>query len=188
MPLPPLPPNSTFRLFIDYTSYARAHTLMLRFPGTPTPADAVIISAGLRTAMRGMMLVSDYITGIRFSNKNGLVTMPAIFTAQPGLVTTPNTDSDPESFFFSVVGRDTIQGRTVRYSMYGVRNGYARSGDNRYAEGEQVATDAFLDELTALTIVGEADPPLVSVAELPVVLNRYVNCANSAYWQRKQRG
>lgn len=190
MPLPALPPSSTTRYFIDYTSLGRLHTLVIRTNGLGTLAENSTFINGITGTMVTVMRESDSILAVRLAEQGSNVTFPFDFAPVNGLLSGAATiwDQDPESVFWSITGRGISTGRKVRYDMYTpVRNG-SYPDNNRYELGENTFVDAFYDSFTGALLGFSGNPvQAVSIGGDVILPNRYVNIAHNAYWQRKQR-
>lgn len=182
----PLPPNSTARLFLDYTSLGVGHTMMIRFDDTPgIAADTADAYAAVFSQL---MIETDSFFAARVSALGSDFSLPIEFGAVPGLL--PNTTTpwgqDPESAQMSVVFRGVETGRRGRIEFFTPVGFTPWPPDNRYNPGEQATVDAFLADLVGL---GEpaGDFPLQTVGGDHVAINQYVNIRLNAYWQSKQR-
>lgn len=188
-PLPPLPENNTTRLFLDYTSLGRKHTLLLRMNGQPTPTAMNAVYEGAATAMSLIMLSSDSITGARVSLEGDDFTLPFEVEPKTGALNpaTQQWAEDPESSFLSLPGRSS-RGRKLALKFFSPARVAARPANNRFAAGQATAIDNFRAAFIAgVTGDFESGAQICAIDGFPIVWSSYVNIAFSAYWQRRQR-
>lgn len=182
---PPLPANSTPRIFIDYTAMGVPHTVMLRVNAFP---ESIATWVG---ALTGPMLLAmrndDTITGLRTAVQGSDITVPAPWTGLAGALANGAIADDPESVFFSVPFRDVLEGRKGRYDFYLPSTVLPLDTNNRVPRGENTYLDAIHIGIFDLTFAGGADPYLVTIGGSPILPNQYANRAKSGYWQREQR-
>lgn len=181
----PLPENNTARLFVDYTSGAFDHTLLLRFGPTTAPLDAVAVAQDICTALAPFMNSNDSFFGARWSANGSNIALPVAWTPVAGTSTGAAFSEDPEAAFVSVVGR-SFGGRRVRWDFFTViKVSTTWPDDNRYAPGESTNADDIQDAFEAATILPV--DPVVAIDGMDVIVYEYVNIAKNGYWQRKQR-
>lgn len=188
----PLPPNNSSRLFIDYTSQSRGHTVALRYEGTQTTPNLINAFNIVAVAMSSIMVATDSVTGARYQNAgtNFSISLPVTPVAGANSLAGNLWVEDPESAQISLVGRDNVSGRRVRWLFFTPYNfGGSWPVDNRYQDGENTNVDDFRfiwEDIVAGS--GTMPFPLVSIANNPVVLYDYVNICKNGYWERTQRG
>jgi len=186
VPLPPLPPNSTDRLFLDYTSAGFVHTLMLRYD--VTDSSAATYAAAYATIFSQLMRVDDSIFAARNCLAGEIITLPVAFTPVPGQIDILGTywSQDPESAQFSMTFRGTGTGRNGRVEFFSPIGFTPWPAKNRYNTSAQPTVEAFVvDFIDAASFDGEL--PLLSVGGDRVQVNNYANIRLNAYWQNKQR-
>lgn len=186
----PLPPNSTARLFIDYTSMGVPHTLMVRIPNSVTPGEALNYAFTISNVLVTRMLNTDACIGARYSNEGSNFSFPLDFDVNPGILTAAGNiwGQDPESTFISIVGRSPASGRKTRVEFFTPITTTVWPPDNRYNPGEAAPVDTFRENL--LGVLNGTSGPFIAALTIDgtgVVYNNYVNIAQNAYWQRKQR-
>lgn len=187
MPLTPLPDNNTIRVFLEYTSRSIPHTMLLRYPAAGTLSDKLNSARAIALEIKELMLSTDSFTGLRYSLAGSSISLPSPFVPVFGTQTATAGEEDPESYFYSVVGRDIAEGRKVMFQFYASRAGNARPGNNRYPAGQNAEIDTFLNAINERALNGSEATHLCTIAGTEFVVNGYTNVANNAYWQRKQR-
>lgn len=190
MALPALSPDATTRLYFDYTSLQKEHTLIVRINEGQLAVDVLNYAANIVDTLTTVMRANDAVLGVRISNQGSNVTFPLALDPSPGQLSGSATiwDQDPESVFWSLVGRGISTGRKVRYEIFTpIRNGQWPE-NNRYEPGENTVVDTFRTAMTSALIVGTNSAVQANTIGGDVILiNPYVNIAHNAYWQRKQR-
>ena len=190
MPLPPLPPSNTLRVFLDYTSANIQHTFMFRLSPGSNDLYAATTANRVANVLVQAMQTSDFITGARYAVAGSDVTLPLVFVPRSGGVGgTSRWVEDPESAFVSLPCRDAITGRKARFSLFTPVNfdtGWPL--DNRFEAGENPNWDSFRNALAG-EISSSPSPAetITSIAGYPLRPYEYLNVAKNAYWQRKQR-
>jgi hypothetical protein len=190
MALPALNPNATLRLYFDYTSMGKAHTLIVRTNGVGDDSELQGYALQIADALTSVMRAGDTINGVRRSAAGSNITFPFITTPMPGQLSGSATiwDQDPESAQWSVVGRGISTGRKVRYEIFTPIRLGTWPENNRWEAGENATVDTFRTDFTAAIIAGPPAPTQgVSIGGDVVLLNPYVNLCHNAYWQRRQR-
>lgn len=187
MPLLPLPDNNTDRVFLEYTSRGIPHTMLLRYPAEGDIALALASARAIAQELKELMLQTDSFTGVRYSVAGSLISLPGNFAPIFGTQLATAGEEDPESYFYSVVGRDISEGRKVQYQYYATRAGNARPGNNRYPAGQNAEIDTFWNAINERALNGSEAVHLCTIANTEFVVNGYTNVANNAYWQRRQR-
>jgi hypothetical protein len=186
----PLPPNSTPRLFLDYTSMGIPHTLMVRLPAAAALPEVEGFAFALGSVLVTRMLEGDSVLSARYSNAGSSFSFPINFDPNPGILTNAGNiwGQDPESTFISVVGRSAVSGRKSRVEFFTPVTTTSWPSDNRYNPGESAPIDTFrLNLLNVLNGISTGGLAAVTIDGTDVFYNPYVNIAQNAYWQRKQR-
>lgn len=170
----PLPPNSTARFRVQYTTIAKQHTMEIRSTSSPS-AIGVIVDA-LLTAL-GAAIFGLTIDVVEFAASGSNVFNP-VTTGIEGNVygsgsgTTVNVPS-----YFNFIGR-TSGGRRVRLAVFGAA---IAGGDYRFIAGELAVIDA------ARAVLVSAGGAIMGIDGLTPVWKSYVNAGFNAYWQRAVR-
>lgn len=173
----PLPENNTGRLFIEYTSAGRAHTLLLRYPDEVDGADAAGFAGPVIAAMKGVMASNDAVTGARFSAAGSNVSFPVAIVTGPG-TGSAWTDPDAGAGFASWTGR-SADGRDVKYTVFNTNVNPDTLGYRALVPG--TVWQDFLDAIDEATVKPR------TISEGIPFMNSYVNYGYNSYWQRKLR-
>lgn len=188
----PVPPNSTDRVFLDYTSLQIPHTLILRLPPAGSVTDAEVVAAAAAAILVNRMLDTDSFTAARVQQSGTNFSLPIAFTQVNGVIPLSGGANawaeDPESAFITFVARGTATGRRVRWEFFTSVKTTTWPGDNRYNPGDAAPVDTLRTNWTNFVENGVTPTQqIVTVAaDIPVVYD-YVNIGKNAYWQRKQR-
>lgn len=190
MPMPPLPQNNTARIWIDYTSKGRKHSMMVRAAGTPSSVNASEQATAIANYLKGSMLATDSFLSARMSLAHSAFSLPISFIAVPGSLpgSTVQYQEDPDSTMWSLTGRGAVTARKWRFDFYtAVSHGAPWPDNNRFENGEYPDLDGVRVGLLAILIGESAVLPAVTVeGDVPVV-NAYWNIRKNGYWQTKQR-
>lgn len=188
----PLPANNSSRLFIDYTSLNTQHTVACRYEGIQTTPNLIAAFNEIADVLSGIMVSSDSVLAARYQNAGTNFSIELPVTPVPGANGLAGNlwVEDPDSAQISLVGRDNVSGRRVRWLFFTPYNFAATwPTDNRYNPGENPSIDNFITNWSSLAGGGGAMPfPLVSIANNPVVVYDYANICKNGYWERTQRG
>lgn len=187
----PLPANNSSRLFLDYTSLNTQHTVALRYEGIQTTPNLINAFNIVATVLASVMITTDSVFGARYQNAgtNFSISLPITPVSGANALAGNLWVEDPDSAQLSLVGRDNVSGRRVRWLIFTPFN--FASGwptDNRYQDGENTLVDNFRFAWEDIAAGSGTMPfPLVSIANNPVVLYDYVNICKNGYWEREQR-
>lgn len=173
----PLPPNLTWRAWLDYEGPGGQHSIMLRFPGDRSQA---VVEARLNSfaALLLPLLYDDVqIVSARASAPQTTFSFPLTVAPAQGAVPGAQAAADyPRFVTFS--GR-TNTGRRVRYFLYNTP--VAVDADYRVPVGVTPDLDnlrVFLDDITN---------DVVAIDAAPAFLYNYYNTGYNAYLQRRAR-
>lgn len=181
MALPPLPPSSTARYFLDYSfGTGEQHTLQVRYGAPATVADVATWLTALLDGIGGALTNSWTVVGARSAAAGSNVTLPAPAPDQPDV---SGTEIPAVSYpqFVAWQGRSLSSGRKARGSLFGVT--IPPDGSYRYTAGENV----FLDTLVAYILVPVPGINLC-IDGAPVLWYSYINAGFNAHSQRNRRG
>lgn len=189
----PRPPNLTQRLFLDYTSRGKKHTMEYRF-NPPLDLTALTSVAGAIAYLYStVMLNDDSFTAASYSGVGSGVRFAIPFGLLSGQQTLAGNvwPTDPESTMLSMTGKSTGSGarwRTEFFTAYNNGSG-AWPATNRYSgggiSGNILTWFSDVERLLGGTYPGVPRP--VAIDSSFIVPNIYVNICQNAYWQRKQR-
>lgn len=180
MPITPLDPAATPRLWINYTSGLIGHALQIRYPiGTDdTNLDShldVVIAA-----MLDLMDPVDSIVGVERAAALSNIRFPFGSYSGSGTATSATNTAAARASKISAVGK-CEDGRLVAFSMYFLNAVFYVSP--RIAIGvvaaEVAAWWASMDDDTGFAPVG--------IGGEEFALHQYVNTQQNQYWNRKQR-
>lgn len=189
-PLPPLPDNNSSRVWLDYTSLGRPHSMLVRLNEEASSADASLIANRLAPVLANRMLTSDSITGVRFSEAGSNISTPIAFTPVSGAVSGAlvTWENDPESAYLTLPGRGGKLGRKARIGFFSPVRTVTWPADNRFNPGDEPVIDTFrLNLVSALNTGSGVNDTAVNISNAPVLWQGYINISHNAYWQRKQR-
>jgi len=119
MPLLPLPPSNTARVWLDYNGVIKSHTLQVRHGPGLSAAAAADKGRQFCDGLESFLATGWAFTGARAAAQGSDVSLPIATPAQP----TPAggalaTNNEPKEHRF--VGRDLITGRRCTVSVYGL--------------------------------------------------------------------
>jgi len=177
MPLTPLPPDNTPRMYVKYTSAHVQHEMVVRLGTAETSSDAVTRYNAAKTALLAQITTTDSLLGADFSAAGSNIRFPLAVTGGTGTMSyTPGIGDEP--IYVSATGR-SLDGRKVRIglfnpsfkpSTYGYRiTGLSGPGANLWS----LLTGASLD---ARSISGGA-----------VQWNNYLNIGLNDHWVGEER-
>jgi hypothetical protein len=180
-PLPPLPPESTRRAYIIYTSGGIQHTLMLRVPAGISAGTLEDALNEVIAAMVALMDPTDSVIRVDDSAAGSNIRFPLFPVAVAGTATAATANDQTRSAFISMTGKGT-DGRLTSVSFYCLNSSFFV--DTRVALG--VAGAEWVDWYNAIDINSYGVAWRTIGGTIPTY-NAYLNTAKSAYWQREQR-
>lgn len=173
----PLPPNTTARLFVDYTTCKHQHTIVCRYDAPNTPADAMDAVSSLWTALDTFIYLAT-VDGARFQEAGSDVSVDVAWTGDP----TYGDENGPEeasAWFVDYVGR-SLGGRRVRVSTFGFKL-VSYEHIYRVQTGDIAAVDAGQAALDA------AEGAFLAIDGGEPIWKTYANIGANAYWRNKIR-
>lgn len=173
----PLPPESTARVYLDYTTCGYQHTLICRFKSGATIQDAVDQLSAFVTGA-GTQVYASALVGLRASNDGSNITYPLANTF-PTTWGSGSASGNESANYYDFVGR-SADGRRVRVALFGAVN----VSVNDLFRITGVGSAPWSDMLAALT-----DNPDVfcTISEQTPVWHNYVNTGINAYWRNTIR-
>lgn len=180
-PLPPLPPESTRRVYIVYTSGGEEHTMSIRIPPGVSGGTLDDYLNEVITAMLPLMSTADTVIRVDDSAAGSNIRFPLFPVGLAGTGGTPTINDQTKSAFMSMTGKGS-DGRLVSVSFY--YPDAANFADTRVALG--VLGTAQTDWYNAVGFSSTGLSPRTIGGASPT-WNAYVNIARSAYWQREFR-
>lgn len=181
----PLPPNSTMRIWLDYTSGGIQHSLQTRFLGDdPSTVGITQRLTALGDALQGVMSDEDTIVGWRYSLALSNFSFPFEGpVGGAGLLAGGVVNPESQACFVASSGRST-GGRRVRMTVFTV----AATGFTAYRLTRSGLAANFQELFDVLTdAIGTPGEDQVAVDGNPVLWNQYLNIGQNAYWQRESR-
>ena len=172
----PLPPESTARFKVFYTSVGHQHSMEVRSAGSPSAVGTFLDDyfTGL-----GFLIYSTVIDEVQFA-ANGSTIFNAVTTGIEGNVYTgagSGTVASEAAQFISFIGR-TSGGRRLRMYTFGATS---TAVDFRYVAGENATVDAVVAILVA------AGGLLLGIDGGTPVWKNYANAGVNAHWQKTLR-
>ena len=182
----PLPPNSTRRVFLEYTSVGIRHTMILRLP--LTGADPAVYAAAYAAIFATRMCPTDSFSAARFSTAGSDFSLPLTFTPVNGTLPSgaPTWPQDPESTQLSFCYRGLTTGRKGRIEFFTSITTASWPLKNRYNSGDSAPIDTLRINFENAAIAG-GTAPLVTIGGDFVYSYNYVNIRANSYWQTAQR-
>ncbi len=172
----PLPPETTGRLFIEYTSLGQEHVAVVRLGTTGTSLEAAAVYGALAPLIAPFLPVEDAITGARYAAPGSNLSFPLGVTPEPG-TNTQTFDPDNKPEFISFTGR-SLGGRRTRFTIF-------TPAYNPDVDGYRVLD--LTGGLGALRNELATNESITAIDGEPVIWNSYANAGYNAYFQRKQR-
>lgn len=177
MPLTPLPPSNTARLFVDYISVGDRHTVVFRPQTGVSQVAFVAYIHDLLVQNVALFFTTTIFDGARWADAGSDVTNPQLWESISG--TGAGTPAEWQSTaFVSFVGRSS-DGRRTKHSFFGHIE--AAQNDYRIVQGETPRIDAFVADLSNVNgLIG-------TISGLKPIYKTYANFGYNAYWQRALR-
>jgi len=170
----PLPPSSTPRYRVHYTTCGKQHTFQMRSHQSPT--EIGILIQDFLTALDAVCFASiiDFVDFAADNSDifNSVTTDAESFTWGTGIGSVTNVPN-----FMNFIGRST-GGKRVRIAVFGLDTSAV---DYRFIAGENADVDNGNAVLTA------AGDILRCIDDLQPVWKSYVNAGVNAYWQKAVR-
>lgn len=173
----PLPPSSTKRYWLDYTTCLEPHSLQVRTHPDATPADVGATIAAFLTVLEPWLYQLD-VTGFRMAELGSNISVPVTWPGDAQYGGGPGTHNFSAQFV-DFVGRDSA-GKRVRAAVFGC-NVASSNGDYRITEAESTL---ITDAIDVLTSDGQI---FLSISEYIPVWHRYANIGENAYWRNHIR-
>jgi len=180
-PLPPLPPESTRRIYIVYTSGLVEHTQVLRIPPGVSAGTLDDYINEINAAQVPLMDPIDSIIRVDESAAGSNIRFPLFPVGLVGTALSALNNDKTRSAFVSMTGKGT-DGRLVKTSFYCLQaEGFV---DTRQPLGVVAAVWADWYNAVAFSTTGLAPR---TIGGAVATWNAYINTALSAYWQRENR-
>lgn len=174
----PLPPDSTARVKIYYSTCGYTHSAQVRYTAPNTVADVVTAWNDLVTAIGGAFYLSSFVQA------QEAVSGSNVFNDVAGdWPVTWGADAGPApatANFVDFIGR-SLDGRRVRLALFGCKT-TTSNDDYRTLTTESTAVDA------AVQVLNDAEGVFLSINGFQPVWKSYVNLGPNAYWRNKIRG
>lgn len=194
MPLPPLPENSTARLFLYYTTgvgpNAQEHVMTIRYNAAAASAGDIMTDLADLVFNAGNTAATH--EGWKFLRaetqaQGAIPRFPvAVVPALLGYVGTGDDSASPslEAREVRFIGRGTTTGRKVSLSLYGVSTSEIAEPDFRFTP----PAGAFLSDMTTLmNFNGPAAASFINIGGGPTSWYTYVNWQYNSHWETEQR-
>jgi len=175
----PLPPETTSRLWVDYTDGIHTHSLMWRFNNVTS--NSAECQSNIHTWLTAIApnLFEITILGMRLAGEGSTVSFPGTWTGSSSYGTGAQTAVNaPVEIRYE--GR-SVTGRKVHAGVYGYKEGL--NGAYRIVI---VPESALEDGLVALQSAASTGA-FVCIDESTPIFKDYVNIQNNSYWERKAR-
>lgn len=182
MPLPPLPPNSTPRVFVQYTTGRIAHELTYRYDPQLAPEDTLTFLSAFLTAVQPVLCQGWALIGAEYQEAGSIIRLPFSLGSLAGLEgnETLPLDLAREPGQFVWVGRGSQTGRRVRLGLFGIAATPPATYRFTGAARPSWAVDAT-DELAATSTVP------ITVGGDDALWYEYVNFNYNSYWETEAR-
>lgn len=191
MPLTPLPPSNTGRLFLDYVTgnaaTSQEHTVQFRFGSLPVanPDVAMFSFYNLLTEMGANTFANGWrVTGARVAAQGSDVTLPYTLSTELstfiGLGGALATRLEPQQWTWQ--GRSLASGRRGSFGLFGLTTD-TPANFRLYAgvTGAPAWVDASVD------ILGGTTAPVQCIDGSVLEFYRYVNANYNNHWERRAR-
>lgn len=179
MPLPPLPPENTARLWIQYSAGGVDHEFLVRGLAGVDPAAFVGNVRTFIQQLQATLPTNWQAYGARYAAAGQTFSTPVPFgAALPGTKATESITGITVPNFVSFVGRDGA-GRKWRLSILGFMS--SQEGDYRVEGGDNIDLDA------ARSFIQLQPTTFLTIAAFKPTVYNYFNIGRNAYWQRQQR-
>lgn len=179
-PLPPLPPDSTPRGYITYTSGGLEHTLSFRCPAGATTAQIQAKANAIIPNLQACMDPTDSVLAGAYSNAGSNVRFNlTVITGAGNAASSPSNDKSRASFIS--MGTKCQDGRLVNLFAYFL--------NAQYYTDARIAYGALAPEVQALFDAIDAGVPfgVFGIGGFPGTLRPYVNTKESTYWNERGR-
>lgn len=186
-PLPPLPADNTPRYWVKYTSYGKTHEIMFRAGHTATEEEMNTMAHSICTGLSGLMRANDSFYAARYSAQGSPNSFPSSWNPIPGAGSNDPIQGDYQSFYVDYVGRDTADGRKVKWTFFTASNSVVFVDNNRIFKGQNPSIDATIQAFVDQTGGATPGANLATISAADPIVYNYVNTGFNSYWQRKQR-
>jgi hypothetical protein len=174
----PYPPQTTARLWVDYSDGLHNHSAMFRFATIAGTGNAMDGADEFLTAL-SPDLVTITILGARAAAEGSVISVPLIWTGAAVYGSGAQTGvNEPKELCF--VGRTGL-GTMAKWFMYGSKAGIPNS--YRYFPGELASLDAGVAALRGRV----TDGTWVAIDTQPPSVYPYINIQWNSYWESQQR-
>ncbi len=183
MPLAPLPPNSTNRLFVKYTTGRKTHTLVSRYSDGITALTAADNVLQFLTDVQPVLPPTWAVTEVSYQDAGSIVGFPLAGSNLDGFTGGGGSalPLQSEPLQWNWMGRGGVTGRQVRVGLFGINDTppqvYRFAGGGRPAWAI-AATNSIIatSGISFLTIGGDfAD------------WKDYINVQYNSYWETEAR-
>jgi len=174
----PLPPESTPRLYLDYSDGVNQHSLIARLgTGTSSTTGMDYVDQFMLELSPSLYLIT--VIGCRIASDESNVTNPIAWTGDfaYGSGTMPPVNAPREIRF---QGRST-DGRQVSVSVYGYKE--ATPAVYRINSGVDTNVDDAIDKLAVASAAGV----FVTISSNVPIWKQYASFNFNSYWERRAR-
>jgi len=173
----PLPPNSTGRLYVDYTVCGEEHTAIVRF-ATGSSADEALADFNDLTTEASPLLFESTVNNVRFSAALSNVSNPLPGTWPTGWGSGAGTHIQTANML-SFRSR-SLDGRKGGIILFGCK--FTESGgDARINSAESADVEA------CLAVLANAEGTFVTINQFQPSWYQYANIGQDAYWRNRIR-
>ena len=180
-PLPPLPPESTRRAYINYTSGTIGHTLSLRVPAGVSAGTLDDALNEVIEAMKPIMDPEDSVLNVEESALGSNVRFPLFPVGQAGTGSGWDPGDINNSAFVGMAGKGS-DGRLVTLAFFNLQA--ANFQETRVNLGVISAAYATFFNSIAANSTGLA---WRTIGGAVPSWKQYMNIGRNAYWQREGR-
>lgn len=185
MPLPALPQNNTARLFVNYTTGAKEHSVILRLGlGASNVSNMQERFADFLNTIKTGLVNTWKVQSVEFQAAGAIVALPV--ATNPSLVSFVGTGGatiplSQEAKQVRWVGRSPTSGRRASFGIYGITatvpNNY------RFGPGEGPFATA-----ATFTVLEFDSSTFVAIDGSDVTWYKYANIQYNSYWETELRG
>lgn len=173
----PLPPDSTARLFVDYTVCGHQHTAQVRFRAPATADDAIAAFNDVIGAI-GEYFFLTTVNSVRVAAEGSNISNPYPGTWPTGWGAGAGVPAF-SARYCDFVGR-SLDGRRVRLALFGFQFEYSGT-DFRMNAAEDDNVAAAVDALNA------AEGVMLSINGFQPLWYAYADIGDNAYWRNQIR-